>query len=464
MQSDAMLQFHDSLLKDILFFIRLPNERARFVESGYSIAVRLLRACWNGCGKIELGSNTCQSTDLTGPMGSAVGVASSDAFSLDSLVVVAKSNPTAFAKGHSHEIDERELADNPGLFCTLSTLLGRKPVKQSQYTTPSSIGLQQNFSFIEHSNFDIFNMDGDNGRSKLKTFMESHKLNTLSAIQAECQGLLSLEAMDPFFENEQFMLSMLNISNNQLTRQSLKSSKVQLSRCLLQLNIGGNSFSTMQDIIPNLPSSLLILDVSFTEGLQFPKGVFLSCPQLLQLAVDGCGITSTVFGEDGDDTGDCALAKACSSSIFYGLVNLVNLSIKENALESADDLKGLAFFAVQNNQVSTNNEEYNLGWEPKLRNISIAENPLCETSAELKRALSFITNTLPSVQKVDDKVVRSAAAPEAAVDRSSTQFRKQHAAEQALREGERGSAVVSDAMEREFTAALRSEKDNAVVS
>lgn len=399
-------------------------------------------------------------------MGSGASAASENtSLSLESILDVAKENPKVFARNEDQELDERALVDNPGLFCTLSTLLGRKSIKKSHYTTSNLICSQQNFNLVEQSEFDILNMDDEiDGKKKIKSFMEAHKLDTLSAIQAECQCMVGLEAVDPYFANKQFMLSMLNLSHNQLNKQSLTSSTIKQSTCLLQLNIGGNTFTSMHDIMSTVPISLLILDVSFTEGILFPKGVFLGCPQLLQLSIDGCGIVSTTFKDESEHQNDCALAKACSTSIFYGLVNLVNLSMKENLLESADDLQGLSFFAVQNNNVITENEGYTLSWEPMLCNISIAENPLCESSAELKKAVSYITRTLPSVQKIDDKVVHTSATHAVAVDRSSTQFRKQHAHEQKLREGERGSAAVSDAMEREFTAALRGEKDNAVVA
>ena len=98
-----------------------------------------------------------------------------------------------------------------------------------------------------------------------------------------------------------------------------------------------------------------------------------------------------------------------------------------------------------------------------LRHVCIADNPLCEISTEHKAATAFIVANVPSIYTIDDKVVHTTATTKS-VDRSSTEFRKQHAHDQKLRESERGMNLVSDAMEREFTATIMGEKDNAVVS
>jgi len=302
----------------------------------------------------------------------------------------------------------------------------------------------------------------DQAATMIKMFMESHKLNNPSAISAECQESTSLDCLQPYLKNKQFMLSSINVANNQLDAEAVKSCNLKQSESLLQLIIGGNPFESMTQVVSYIPSSLIVLDVSYTEGLVFSPGVFLTCPQLLHLCLDGCGLTSTSFDPiEDEDNNTSALAIECSKSIFFGLVSLISLSMKENAFEDADSLRGLKYFSL-----ATNNDEKKTTTEKSaatLRHVCLADNPLCEISADHKAATAFIVANIPSIHTIDDKVVHTTATSKS-VDRSSAEFRKQHAHDQKLRENERGMNLVSDAMEREFTATIMGEKDNAVVS
>jgi hypothetical protein len=302
----------------------------------------------------------------------------------------------------------------------------------------------------------------DRDTTSITKFMLSHKLNTPCSVSAESQGLDNLSWLDDYVTNKQFLLVALSVSSNELTERALCESKIRSSECLAQLNIGGNQFHNISELTRFLPSSLLILDLSFTEGLQFSVGAFLSCPQLQQLCLDGCGIETTVFPpsdavskvaeEPHISWAGSSLAKACEASIFYGLIGLVNLSLKENLLETVESFRGLSYFTQQFMW-----DEYKAEKPCKIRNISIADNPVCETSAEHKKLTAWIVATLPSVQRIDDKAVKHTTA--AAVDHTSAQYRAARAQQATL-----SGAGVTDTMEREFAAALKGEKDVAVVS
>lgn len=349
----------------------------------------------------------------------------------------------------------------PALLTDLCILLA-----QQRNNTVSSVILDAIRSSGSVNICDIFPMNTlhldlpiDQASTLIKIFMESHKLNTPSSISADCQESSSLDCLQPYLKNKQFMLNSINVPNNQLDSDALKSCQLKQSESLLQLHIGGNVFESMAQIVTYIPNSLVILDVSYTEGITFSPGVFLTCPQLLQLSLDGCGLTSTTFeATDGDVS---ALTMACSKSIFFGLVSLVSLSLKENALETVDTLHGLQYFSLcdsnEDNHATTEKPE------ATLRHVCIADNPLCETAKEHNAATTFILTHIPSISTIDEKPVNPTATTKS-VDRSSSEFRKQHAHDQKLRENERGMNVVSDAMEREFTATIMGEKDNAVVS
>jgi hypothetical protein len=302
----------------------------------------------------------------------------------------------------------------------------------------------------------------DSDTAPVTKFMQSHKLNTPCSVSAESQSLDTLNWLDEYVTNKQFMVVALSVSSNDLTEASLRESKINSAECLAQLNIGGNPFRNINEIVRYLPSSLLILDLSYTEGIQFSAGAFLACPQLQQLSLDGCGIETTTFPAtasaripaDGAQVGWAGsnLAKACEESIFYGLIGLVNLSLKENQLETLESFWGLAYFSQQSIW-----DEYKPGASCKIRNVCVVDNPVCETSTEHKKLTTWLVATLPSVQRIDDKAVKQTAA--VAVDHTSAQYRAARAQQATL-----SGAGVTDSMEREFTAALKGEKDVAVVS
>ena len=163
----------------------------------------------------------------------------------------------------------------------------------------------------------------------------------------------------------------LNIANNRVTDIDFSASAIGRSS-LVQLQCGGNPCETVWAVTARLPTTLLSLDLSYTEDLRIPQGAFLACPQLIRLVLDGCALNSTAFastmneggnGSGGGEqdllslcafmgihaatAGDSALTVACRDSIFFGLVELRELSLKENDLEGVEALRGLTVTKLQ---------------------------------------------------------------------------------------------------------------------
>lgn len=302
------------------------------------------------------------------------------------------------------------------------------------------------------------------------------KHNLPLSIVVEAQEVTSLEWLSECVEP--ILVKVLNLQSNQVTEDEIRKSHLYKLTHLIQLSLGANQLPLLGGaLLSSFPSSLLILDLSYTENLKFASGAFLSCPQLLQLTIDGCGITSTTHDEagfafeDGSPLLGCegtSLGLACQQSIFFGLVSLMNLSMKENAVETARGFEGLAYFAAQSihaelRAISPELARANDGSalpSCTLTNLSVAENSLFESSAEQRAFSAWVATTLPSVRTIDGKVQPAYASPTAAiVDRTSAAYRAQRSQQATL-----SGAGITDNMEREFTAALRGEKDVSVVS
>ena len=353
-----------------------------------------------------------------------------------------------------------------------------------------------NYNILDSTTVDLLHLEnGDT--SPVKNFMMAHKLNTLSGITAECQNIDNIDWLNEYLLNKQFMLTVLDLSTNNITSQNLINSTLIKSETLTQLSIGGNPFTYLNEITKYLPSCLLVLDLSFTDNLILTPGVFLYCPQLLSLSLDNCNIKTTIFDnnskeEEGvveenqvemnennsilllekDRIPHTNLEESYKTSIFYGLISLINLSLKENNIENMEELLGLNYFIIQqtidqtiNNSITTrnsssstnSNNDKNNDQNYQLTNLCIAENPICEYSTEMKKLVSYIDVHIPSVHSIDDKILKqSSDLNQSLNDHTSVEYR-------AVCEGV-GGILVSDTMEREYIAALKGEQDRAVVS
>jgi hypothetical protein len=200
--------------------------------------------------------------------------------------------------------------------------------------------------------------DDDNGNVKeaLKLLLSEYKkqLNDNKSdlfdysIIAECAGLSDLsiikELEDLKINSSNIMvprLRVLNIASNSLTNNVISTIPNWLSsQPLGYLNIGGNGWNSMDSISSSLklPSCIVVLDLSYTETIVFEPGCFLYLPQLVRLILDGCNIKTTVpiniekISLEPSSNNILTVQQSIFSSIFYGLVSLQELSLKENCL------------------------------------------------------------------------------------------------------------------------------------
>jgi hypothetical protein len=367
----------------------------------------------------------------------------------------------------------RTCADNPHCLLTALTLMARSRLAAVWCRDWVWSVQTHNFNVVEAASVQEIHVEPATIEGAVP--FSSSEQTAKVALVSEATGLNNFTWLDGFEGGPPVIA--LNVQSNEIPEHELS----QLRRLphLMQLSIGGNRFSSItSSSTAYLPSSLLVLDLSFTEGLVFSPGIFVACPQLLQLTIDGCGIVSTTFDEENFEFDSASplrgcegtkLAAACRQSIFYGLVNLVNLSMRENAVETTEGFEGLAFFAAQAMHTELLTVAPDLTASDSgaavlpscaLTHVCVAENPAFETSSELKKFSSWVAATLPSVRTIDHKVLPGHAAPLTnVVDHTSVEYRAARSQQATL-----SGAGVTDNMEREFTAALRGEKDVATVS
>eukprot|EP01036_Dinobryon_divergens_P032768 gene32768-42426_t len=188
---------------------------------------------------------------------------------------------------------------------------------------------------LETNTIPLHNYNGCTQIISIKLSVEGLSLDDLSVINKFSSSLSTTAIKFPLIE--------LNASTNNLKDNSLKdifnSTNQDPSLCfdtqaLQRLNLSSNQLSSMLNICSLSAHHLLALDVSFCEDLVIEPNSFVFCPQLRELHMDSCNISSTFHA---DLTGP-------ARSIFFGLVCLEELSLKENALEDVDSCEGLFYF------------------------------------------------------------------------------------------------------------------------
>jgi hypothetical protein len=213
-----------------------------------------------------------------------------------------------------------------------------------------------------------------------------------------------------------------------------------------------------------LPSKLLVLDLSYCT-LHLTSLCFYPLVSLQKLTMDGCGISDTLVaasstrGDDVDDIDDDTSTTVTTSSttvtttvgyfdsIFSGLINMRELSLKENELGSSSSLRGLGYYSL-------------LGVDSVLRSLWIDDNPLCESSKTFSSSVAMLINAITSLQTVNDKNYRTTATA-TAIDVVALLRKGDHAID-------RGSISSSssgiDNMEKEYLSALKGERETTVVA
>jgi len=355
--------------------------------------------------------------------------------------------------------------NNPAYFLwilhTVSEILHSDIMMRYKFDPKSSIDDVVEISTVHKLYLDsVDNADEESVNDAVRDFIASeysvsqlHDL--LYSINAECINIETLGIFNRSFENSflQATLLGLNVSNNQISAQSIQESFLSKST-ILSFYAGGNPSIThsLSNLCSQLPMHLLVLDLSFTNNLVIAPGAFLSCFQLVKLVLDGCDISDTVIDPYEDDGRSCAvsntvLGKRCFSSVFYGLVSLQELSLKENQISSVAALQGLTFF---NHLLTWGDASMNS--LQTLITIHLADNPIYEVSITSKAALEFLKSTIPSLETVDETRLKN----HRNLTNNST-FRPSSVLPPDVSE-------ISDAMEAEFLSAIRGEKDISRIS
>ena len=262
-----------------------------------------------------------------------------------------------------------------------------------------------------------------------------------------------IKSLSSAFQESIQQVKGLNIANNGLDDSVFSSVDMLTSPHLMLLQVGGNSLG--QGFAASISScnQLMILDLSFTENLCIPSALGIVCPQLVRLVVDGCSLKSTVMEtssseEEGDSPDE-------ETSIFYGLLQLRELSMKENLFDNVDALKGLCFFSFQGKHTDI--------LLPTLRTLWLNDNPFMEVTATRKDMESFVLTELPFVTGLNDKSIELYRGSNSVIavsgDMSSV----------LKRDGGGGSSAVGgqegfENMDREYLAALKGERDVTIVS
>lgn len=249
------------------------------------------------------------------------------------------------------------------------------------------------------------------------------------------EDLGDINFLAPYFRDNAKELLYLDVSNSPLNVDGIKESSLQASRVQSLLCGGTGLAANIAEATSSLPISLMALDLSCTSDLILWMGMFAGCPQLVQLILEDCGITYTMADNINNEVG-------AKGSIFFGLSCLRYLSLKDNCIESPDGLEGV--ISLSNKSIS--------GPLCSLMRVDILGNPFCDESKKLRAACDLLTNKVPSLVRIDNKVIASNIDGAKLNGFIATSVHNQ------------GGIAVTDDMEKEFRAAMKGEKDAAVVS
>lgn len=247
------------------------------------------------------------------------------------------------------------------------------------------------------------------------------------------------------------LLRHLNATGNNI--MALAPDTFAMHPCINYIQLGGNPFQNFSPLAAALPSTMVALDLSFTEGLVLEPGCFLLCPQLLRLSLDGCELPCTTHDGEGDPT---------TRSMFYGLVQLTMLSLKENDFVSTSSLDGLQFFAL-----SMGMDEIKPFVPQTLEYLHLEDNPVSDSQLSLRDAKSALMATIQSLKYINNEpttrhLVSSFDVVSTAVARKKRDSWDAPSAGDMLFSG--GNKEGLDAMEKEYISALKGERDVSVVA
>jgi len=268
-------------------------------------------------------------------------------------------------------------------------------------------------------------------------------------LSAECAGINSLAAIDEHLRggtdaDEPTSVKGINLSGNQCSEGDISSCRLFALPSLSYLHIGGNKVQSLAPAMQSIcSSSLLILDLSYTESLQLSVFDFLYLPQLRRLVLDGCNLETTV-GNYPDSEEEI--------SLFWGLVELQELSLRENILSDISSLAGLAFFNISAVDADVSARYIANIISPTLTHLWLSGNPFRDITAASNEVDGFIKLVIPSLQLVDDRPVQKISTTEGlGIDLSRVLKRDSFGASPTSAVS---GSIAFEIMEKEYLAAL----------
>lgn len=420
---------------------------------------------------------------------------------------------------HSQQQTFRRLRDTLqplSLFDQSSLILG------SRDELPSSFNFQvEIFDFADAGEEEIKNVITT---TKLKTVTQGSNGNDKElnlAINAECVGLENLEFLSTILDSDvksiQQSIIGLNLSSNGLgdtVWQQYQSSSAasegnnnnndhadgkqknplrSLSR-LGYLLIGGNSnLYNVAALTSCLPMSLRVLDLSYSEGLTLSRMYFAYLPHLLRLSLDGCGLSDTCLPapQSANGTSSEDANSGSERSFFDGLVNLRELSLKENTFETLESLYGLLWFGRNVASASSKTQSQSQSQsqtplqprqsirKPTLERLWLGENEVTRESESRRRICELLGGRIETLQSIDSDILKEENADGGMLAGSVGKTTVYDVlAMNAVRGVGREDHVIDDInaraggltgggldnMEKEYLAALKGERDLAVVA
>ena len=280
----------------------------------------------------------------------------------------------------------------------------------------------------------MLSVDCLDAESSLMLIQRVAALQRVTGISAASNKLIDENGINSIKDIDLHYIQTLNLSNN-TTIRSVKTLSLSLSQLPL----------------------LLVLDLSYCS-LHLTSLCFYPLVSLQKLTMDGCGISDTLVAASSTDDGDGTSTTVTTvtrgvgyfDSIFSGLINMQELSLKENELGSSSSLRGLGYYSL-------------LGVDSVLRSLWIDDNPLCESSKAFSSSVSMLINDITSLQTVNDKNYRTTTTTTAAAIDVVALLRK---GDQRIDRGSSSSSSSSglDNMEKEYLSALKGERETTVVA
>ena len=264
---------------------------------------------------------------------------------------------------------------------------------------------------------DLVNETKTNDAKEYSLNAEMVSLQTLSIFNSLCDSTVVPAS-----------LVSLNLSSNNLTDIQLMDTNILQNNTIKFLSLASNSVQFVTNITLNCTRSLVYLDLSYMEDLQLTAGCFMFLNQLQKLILDGINLSATYDASN-------------SLSHFIGLINLSELSLRENQINSFDALNGLLIF---------NHDHYKC-----LKKLYLADNPL-----PLSKYINNLSGAIGSLRFIDSQQVHGASAnPFRVLEQNRGNRIGNH-----VNISEYQDSKGLDAMEAEYLSALKGERDNTVVT